>query len=174
VKATIENVVHVEPRVFWEHLFFDPEFNQGLYRELGFQSYEVLSLTRMPDGRMQRSLRAEPPLRGPELLQRHLRGRIYYTEEGTYDPLRGVWEFVNHSSVAAGTTKVSGAIRAEAHPAGMRHVVELALSVSALGLGSLVERTIEKNTRESYRVATQYTNEYARARGLAHASEGSR
>ena len=42
----IENVLRVTPEVFWKHLFFDAEFNDGLYRELGFESYEVLELRR--------------------------------------------------------------------------------------------------------------------------------
>lgn len=161
--------MHVPPASFWEHLFFDAAYNEGLYRELGFRSYEVLSLTRLSDGRVQRTLRAEPPVQGPELLKRSLRGRIYYTEEGTYDPAHGKWEFINHSSVAAGTTKVSGAIRVEPHPQGLRHIVELTIDVMALGLGTLVERAIEKNTRESYRIATAYTNDFARTRGLCSA-----
>lgn len=166
MKATIENVLHVRPEVFWERLFFDADYNQGLYRELGFESYELLSLTREPGGVVRRSLRAEPPLSGPDLLKRSIRGRIYYVEEGSYDPARGSWEFENHTSVAAGTTKVRGRIRAEPHPEGMRHLIELEIEVRALGLGSLVERAIEKSTRESYRLTTAYTNRYAAEHGL--------
>jgi len=166
VLATIESVFRVPPAVFWERLFFDADYNAGLYRELGFESYEVLSLERHADGRVTRSLRAEPPLSGPDLLKRQLRGRIYYVEEGTYDPTRGVWEFVNRTSVAAGTTNISGVITVSPHAEGMSHVVQLDVRVSALGLGTLVERAIEKNTRESYRKTTRYTNDYAEAHGL--------
>jgi len=166
VKATIESVFRVRPDVFWDRLFFDAEYNAGLYRALAFESYEVLSLVRHDDGRIERKLRAEPPLSGPELLKRQLRGRIYYVEEGSYDPTRGVWTFVNRTSVAAGTTQVSGVIEAKPHADGMLHVVELDVRVSALGLGSLVERAIEKSTRESYRVTTAYTNTFAERHGL--------
>ena len=167
MQTTIENVVRVRLDVFWQQLFFDAEYNDGLYRELGFPRYEVLSLERKPSGVVHRVLRAEPPISGPALLQKRLQGRIYYTEEGHYDPARGVWEFVNQTSVAAGTTKVSGSIVAEPHPEGLRHLVMLDVRVSALGLGGLVERAIEKSTRESYRVATAYTNAFAAARGLS-------
>ena len=166
MKAIIESIFRVRPEVFWQRLFFDADYNAGLYRELGFESYEVQSLERLPDGKVRRRLKAEPPLSGPELLRKQLRGRIYYTEEGTYDPDRGVWEFVNHSSVKAGTTSVSGTIRALPHASGMQHVVELDVSVSALGLGGMIERAIEKNTRDSYRVTTAYTNRFAEERGL--------
>ena len=53
--------------------------------------------------------------------------------------MRGVWEFANHTSIAAGTTKVSGTIVAEPHPEGLKHVVALDVRVSALGLGGMVE-----------------------------------
>lgn len=159
--ATIESIFHVAPDVFWSRLFFDAEYNAGLYRQLRFESYEVLALETLADGRIKRSLRAEPPLSGPEMVRKALRGRIYYVEEGTYDPAQGAWTFVNHSSVKAGDTQVSGVIRTLPHPEGMRHVVELEVRVSALGLGSLIERQIEKGTRESYLVTTAYTNAYA-------------
>jgi hypothetical protein len=166
VKATIESVFRVRPDVFWQRLFFDADYNAGLYRALGFESYEVLGLRRHEDGRIERSLRAEPPLSGPDMLKRQLRGRIYYVEEGSYDPARGVWEFVNRTSVAAGSTHVAGVITVAPHAEGLSHVVELDVRVSALGLGSLVERAIEKSTRESYRTTTRYTNEYAAQHGL--------
>jgi hypothetical protein len=166
MQTIIESLFRVTPEQFWQRLFFDAEYNAGLYRELGFESYEVLSLERHPDGRVTRRLKAEPPLSGPALLKRQLRGRIYYTEEGVYDPARQVWEFVNHSSVAAGSTHISGSIQVEPHAEGLRHVVALDIRVTALGLGSMIERAIEKNTRESYRVTTAYTNAFAVQHGL--------
>lgn len=166
MKASIENLLRVRPETFWTRLFFAPDYNEGLYRALRFESYEVLTLETLADGRVRRVLRAEPPLSGPDALKRRLKGRIYYTEDGTYDPARGVWEFVNQSSVSAGSTEIAGSIRVHAHPQGLRHVVELDVRVSAFGLGSLVERAIEKGTRESYRVTTDYTNAFAAERGL--------
>ncbi|HEX5655887.1 MAG TPA: DUF2505 family protein [Polyangiales bacterium] len=167
MQTKIESVFHVAPDVFWSRLFFDAEYNAGLYRALGFESYEVQSLETHADGRIERKLRAEPPLSGPELLRNALRGRIYYVESGTFDPARQVWEFANESSVKAGETRVAGIIHALPHPQGMLHRVELEISVSALGLGSLIEKQIEKSTRESYLVTTTYTNTYAGERGLS-------
>jgi hypothetical protein len=81
-----------------------------------------------------------------------------------------VWEFANESSVKAGDTRVAGVIRALPHARGMRHLVELDISVSALGLGSMIERQIEKSTRESYLLTTTYTNAYAAEHGLLFAA----
>lgn len=169
MQTRIESLFHVAPDVFWTRMFFDEAYNAGLYRALGFESYQVLSLEKHADGRVERKLRAEPPLSGPELLRKALRGRIYYVEHGTYDPALGVWSFANESSVKAGDTRVSGTIRALPHPQGMRHQVELDIRVSALGLGALIEKQIEKSTRESYLVTTTYTNAYAAERELSFA-----
>jgi hypothetical protein len=153
----------VTPERFWQ-LFFDAEFNRQLYRELDFVSYEVQQLERLPDGRVRRVLRAEPPLQAPELVKRRLKGKVFYIEDGTFDPARGVWEFANESSLASDSTRVSGTIRAEPHSEGTLHVVELEIHVSAFGLGGVIERVIEKNTRDSYRVSTAFLNRYARER----------
>ncbi len=167
MQTKIESIFHVAPDVFWARLFFDADYNAGLYKALGFESYEVQSLQTHADGRIERRLRAEPPLSGPEIVRKALRGRIYYVESGSYHPARGVWDFANESSVKAGDTRVAGTIRALPHPDGMLHQVELDIQVSALGLGSLIERQIEKSTRESYVVTTTYTNAYVAEHGLA-------
>lgn len=163
----IENVLHVTPEVFWKHLFFDADFNRALYEQLGFETYEVKELETLPDGRVRRVLRAEPPLNAPALIKDRIKGRVFYIEEGIYDPARGVWEFANESSVASDSTRVSGTIRGEPHAEGMLYIVELEIEVKAFGFGSLVERMIEKNTRDSYRVTTAFTNAYAKERGLS-------
>ena len=130
----IENVLRVTPEVFWR-LFFDADFNRELYEKLGFESYEVKQLETLPDGRVRRVLRAEPPLNAPAMIKDRLKGRVFY---------------------------------AEPHPEGTLHVVELDIVVKAFGFGSVVERMIEKNTRDSYKVTTEFVNRYAEERGLRH------
>ena len=165
MQFTIENVLRVRPDVFWQ-LFFDTAYNEGLYRELRFDSYEVLELERRDDGYVRRKLRAVPPLSGPDFLKKQLRGLVYYVEEGHYDPALDLWTFENHTSLKAGTTQVTGTIRLAPHPEGTLQRVDLDVRVSALGLGGIVERQIEKGTRESYRVAAAYANRYAAEHGL--------
>ena len=165
MQFTIENVLRVKPDVFWQ-LFFDTAYNDGLYRALRFDSYEVLELERRDDGYVRRKLRAVPPLGGPDFLKEKLRGIVYYLEEGHYDPQRDLWEFENHTSVKAGTTKVTGVIRVAPHPEGCLQRVDIDARVSALGFGAMVERQIEKSTRESYRTATAHLNAYAAERDL--------
>ena len=168
MEVRITNLFRVSPEVFWQKLFFDDAYNRGLYQALGFAQCEIQRLETEQDGCVRRVLRAVPPIKAPEVLRKRLEGRLYYLEDGRYDPRSQLWTFKSVPSVAADSTKISGVIRAEPDPAGMRHVVDLSLQVSAFGLGSLIERVIEKNTRESYRLTAEYTNAFA-ARGAASA-----
>src|SRR5262245_21655798 len=94
----IINTFRVSPRVFWQQLFFDEEYNRGLYRALGFPQCEVQKLETLADGRVHRVLRAVPPIKAPEIIRRQLEGRLYYIEEGSYDPRTERWEFENRPS----------------------------------------------------------------------------
>jgi hypothetical protein len=166
MQVRITNVFRVSPRVFWQRLFFDAEYNRGLYQALGFSVCEVQRLETAPDGCVRRVLRAVPPIKAPEVVQRRLEGRLYYLEDGSYDPRTELWTFKSEPSLAPESTKISGVIRAEPDSAGMRHVVDLSVQVSAFGLGSLIERVIEKNTRESYRATAEYTNDFVKRPGF--------
>lgn len=166
MRATFENALHVTPEVFFERLFFDADYNAGLYEKLGFQSYEVTELTELPDGNIRRSLRAEPPIHAPGLVQRRLSGKVYYTESGVFDRREQAWTFETVPSVASSQAQIRGRITLRPHAEGCIHVCELEVNVRAFGLGSMIERSIEQNTRDSYRINTDYTNAFARERGL--------
>lgn len=166
MRARIENVFHITPETFWETLFFDDEYNARLYKELGFAVVEVLALEDLGNGRIRRALRAEPPVNAPDILKKRLKDKLAYEEEGIYDKHAQRWDFTSKSNVAREAAKIGGSITTEPHPEGMLHIVELDVSISALGLGNIIERVIEKNVRESYKVTTRFTNAYAAEKGL--------
>jgi hypothetical protein len=165
MRARIENVFHVTPAVFWEVLFFDDEYNRRLYAELGFDAVEVRSVERLGDGRIRRAIRCEPPVKAPDMLRKRIQNKLAYEEEGTYDPRGPRWDFKSTSNVAPDSTKIGGSIIAQPHAQGMLHVVELDISISVFGLGGMIEKILEKNVRESYRVTTRFTNAYAVEKG---------
>jgi hypothetical protein len=166
MQARIENIFRVTEATFWDVLFFEHEYNARLHKELGFDTYEVRAIEDLGDGKVRRLLRAEPPLKVPEMLRKKLQSRLYYEEEGVYDRLARRWEFSSNTSVARDSTKISGVITTRPHPEGTLHVVELDVRITALGLGSMIEKLVEKNVRESYAVTTRFTNAYAAEKGL--------
>jgi len=166
MKVRIETQLQVTPETFWTRLFFDDEYNRGLYQALGFQAFEVLKLERHQDGRIRRLVRAEPPVKAPEFLKQKLAQRLSYLDDGEFDPRTQTWTFTNESNVAKDSTQIGGTIRAEPTPGGALMVVELDLNVKAFGFGGIAERVIEKNARESYRVTSTYLHDYAGKLGL--------
>ena len=166
MRARIENVFHVTPATFWEVLFFDDEYNNRLYAELGFDAVEVRGVEKLLDGRVRRSIRCEPPVKAPEILKKRIQNKLAYEEEGFYDPRGPRWDFRTISNVAPESTKIGGSITAEPHEHGMLHIVELDINISVFGLGGLIEKVLEKNIRESYRVTTRFTNAYVVEKGL--------
>jgi hypothetical protein len=166
VHAQIVNIIHVTPAVYWEKLFFDPDYHRELYQKLTFPRCDVELLETDAEGRVRRVLRAVPPLHAPEFIQKQLAGKLFYIEDGTYDPKTGLWTFKNDVSVASESVKIRGVIRTEPIRQGLRHVLDLDATVKVFGVGSLFEHLIEKNTRDSYTVMREFTNQFAAKRGL--------
>jgi hypothetical protein len=167
VEVRIVNTLHVSPAQYWERIFFDAEYVRGLYVELAFPVLEVQRLDVAADGTTRRVLRAVPPFAAPEFIRKKLEGRLYYTEDGTYDPRTGRWSFSTAVSVAADKVDIRGVIHTEPSAEGLRHVLDLSAKVSAFGVGPLFERLIAQNTRDSYALMAAFTNRFASQRGMA-------
>lgn len=167
MQTQIVNLMRVTPRTYWERLFFDPEYLHSLYAKLAFPLFEVQRLDVSEDGKKRRVLRAVPPLKAPDFIRKKLEGRLYYIEDGCYDPTSGVWTFSTQVSVASDKVEIRGRIHTEPVATGMRHVLDLQAKVVAFGLGPLFERLIESNTRDSYAVMAAFTDAFALQKGLA-------
>lgn len=167
MEARIVNTLHVSPAAYWERIFFDADYVRGLYVELAFPVLEVQHLSVAPDGTTRRVLRAVPPFSAPEFIRKKLEGRLYYIEDGTYDPRTGRWSFSTQVSVASDKVEIRGVIHTEPSAQGLRHVLDLSAKVAAFGVGPLFERLIEKNTRDSYAQMAAFTNRFASQRGMA-------
>lgn len=166
MESEVRNVLHVAPDVFWARLFFDAGYTEKLYEALEFDRYEVLSERREDNGDVKRVVRGFPPLNAPGIIKRRLGAKLHYDEDGTFDAGRGVWSFRTVPSVVPDQVHIGGEIQLEPHPQGCTHVVRMRTKVTAWGLGPLVERIIDRNTRSSYATFTQFTNAYAAEHGL--------
>ncbi|HEX6242246.1 MAG TPA: DUF2505 domain-containing protein [Polyangiales bacterium] len=167
MEVQIVNTIRVTPPTYWGQLFFDPDYLRGLYVALAFPLCEVQQQSVDTEGRTRRVLRAVPPFSAPDFIRKKLEGRLFYTEDGTYDPRTGRWSFSTAVSVASDKVDIRGVIHTEPVAHGLRHVLDLTAKVSAFGVGPLFERLIEKNTRDSYAVMADFTNRFALERGFA-------
>lgn len=166
MKFQITSIFRVAPAVFWRELFFDADYNRGLYEALGFPHCEVQRLDKEPDGTVHRRLRVVPVIKAPAIIRRKLEDRFFYVEDGSFDPGSQLWSFRTIPSIAPDHTKISGVIHTQPHGSGMEHVLDLSAVVTAFGLGSLFERAVESNTRDSYRRTVEFTDAYAARLGL--------
>jgi hypothetical protein len=166
VKSTIRNIVPVSPETFWERIFFEPAFVAALHVELGFETFEVLELETLPDGRIRRVARAIPPVHAPAALKKRLDQTLSYVDEGVYDPRTHEWSFRTIPGIFADSIYVGGRIYVLAHAQGAEHVCELEARVSVFGIGAMVEKILEKNTRESFAVTARFVSSWADQHGL--------
>jgi hypothetical protein len=167
MKFQITSMFRVSPEIFWRDLFFDADYNAGLYQALGFPHCEVQRLDRAPDGTVHRRLRVVPLIKAPLIIRRKLEDRFFYIEEGTFEPSTRLWRFQTIPSMAPDHTKISGVIHTQPNDkGGMEHVLHLTADITAFGLGTLLERAVESNTRDSYRRTVEFTDAYAARKGL--------
>lgn len=167
MKFQLTHVLSVSPATFWGRLFFDRTYNEHLYQALGFANMQVLELEERADGCVRRLLRAEPPLHVPAILKSKLQGKIFYTEDGIYDPAAQTWVFRSIPSVVPDQVSITGRIQLSPHAKGALHAVEVEARVTAWGVGALIERVIERNTRDSFAITTQFIDRWAAEKGLS-------
>jgi Protein of unknown function (DUF2505) len=168
VHVRIETVLPITPQSFWTRVFFNAEFGRELHQRLGFLRYAVVAEATRPDGCVERTLETEPPMSGPELVQKRIGRALRVTEHGVFDPRTERYRFTHTPAMAASSTRIEGTIHVEPHARGCVEVIDFDVVVSAFGLGSLIERAIEKTTRDSYAEMGRFTAEYAARHGFVH------
>jgi hypothetical protein len=166
VKSTVRNVLPVSPETFWERIFFDAAFVDALHVELGFETFEILEHETLADGRIRRVARAIPPVHAPAALKKRLDQTLSYVDDGVYDPRTREWTFRTIPGVFADSIYVGGRIYVLPHAQGVEHVCELEARVSVFGIGSMIEKILDKNTRESFSVTARFITRWADEHGL--------
>ena len=67
---------------------------------------------------------------------------------------------------SADSIYVGGRIYVQPHPQGAEHICELEACVSVFGIGSMVEKILDKNTRDSFGVTARFVARWAEQHGL--------
>jgi hypothetical protein len=168
VKFTIRDVFNTDVDTYWSRIFFDPEYNERLYKEgLDFAGYELIELTGEPGERRTRKLRTEPKSDAPAVVRKLIGDSLTYTETGQWDPAKKLWTYSIVTSKLADRLRIGGRLWAE--PKGdkkMERVAEIEIEVKILVGSGTIEKFIEKTTRESYVKATAFTNQFIADKGL--------
>lgn len=146
---------------FSEAVYFDPQYHDGLYRELRFRSWEVVE-HREEDGRVH-EVRIKKPERDLPAAVRKALGveAIEYREEVSYDRRSLSYTFRVIPNVLPGKIRIEGCYHL--FPAGEGRCVrevEMEIEVKVFGVGSLVERHLAEDLRHSYDVAAAFTRRW--------------
>jgi len=157
----IENVLHMPPERFWE-LFFDSNYNQAMYYGcLQFSHFDIPRLEYLENGRIERDLEGVPPYHAPAAVKKLINGALILREKGYFDASEQRWYFHTTPSVLPKRVTVKGYLHAVPHDSGAMHIMDVTAEVRLWGVGGLVERTIESNTREQTGKMIEFTNQYA-------------
>ena len=167
-RFTIRDIFNTDLDTYWERIFFDPEYNERIYREaLGFKSFSILEQTGGPGERRTRSMRTEPAADAPAVVRKLIGDSLSYTESGTYDPATKIWTYSIVSSALSEKLKIGGRLWAE--PKGdkqIERIAEVNIEAKIFGVGGAIESFVEKTTRDSYVKATAFTNRFIAEKGL--------
>ena len=147
VTATFD--IRCPPAAVWD-LFLDRAYLEALYLgELRFNGLEVLEI-----GASSRKLRIVPRLALPAALQKLVGDSFAYEDHATLDRDHGVWTWKMVQPADARGKKAlvttSGVIRVEPAGEGCRRTDTVTVEAHVLGLGGMIESTVEKEIRGSW------------------------
>jgi hypothetical protein len=166
MKFTLRHPYAIEPEAFWRDVFFDPAYNEALYRgALQFERFEVVEETSPPDGRRTRKAAVTPKLDAPAPIKKVIGDSISYVEDGRLELARPSWVSRITPSKLADKAKISAEMWLErTGPGQSDRVAEFDIEVKIFGIGGLFEKFLEKTMRESYQRAADFTNQWIRER----------
>lgn len=167
MKYRISHIINTDPDTFWKRIFFDDAYNDALYRQhLGFK-YQVLESQERPDGTLYRRVETCPNVEIPAAVRKVVGDVISYVEQGTFDPKTG--RYVVEVIPSAVPDKIKTHAEAWVEDRGNKRcerIIDLTNEVKIFGVGKLVEKHIEQQTRKSYDEAANFTNRWIAEQGL--------
>lgn len=168
MKYTIRHTFNTDVDTFWGKLFFDPAYNETLFREhLGFSIYRVLELDQRPDGSVKRRVECAPKVEIPAVAKKVIGDSTSYVEEGVFDPKTK--RFSVDVQPKMGGDRIKTHVTMWVEPRGekkVERIVEVDNTVKVFGVGGVIEKFIEQQTRASYDASAGFTNQWIADKGL--------
>lgn len=168
MRYTIRHTFNTDQDTFWNKVFFDKAYNEALFKQhLKFRQYDLLSLDNRPDGNVERKVLCVPNVEIPAAARKILGETAGYTEVGRFDAKTKRFSADVIPKVGADTIKTKVTMWVE--PRGdkkVERVCEVDNTVKVFGLGKVLEAFIEKQTRDSYDAAAEFTNRWIADKGL--------
>lgn len=150
--AEIHHVYECDEDTFWSDILFDQDFNRRLFLEhLAFEQWEVARFEES-DSEIRREVVIRPVTGDlPKPLVALVGDNLGFREEGVFDKQRRRYTFSIIPNRLRDKLHISGEIHVEPRD-GQRseRFVRLEVEAKIFGLGSVIEKRIIADTRESY------------------------
>ena len=164
MRTTITNRISATTSEFWAS-YLDEDATRRLYADgLQFDSVEVRTDGHHSSEQQTRELHYAPRLHMPAPIKRALGARLRIVERGTFTPSDsaggGRWTFQVFPSALTEKISISGSVTAEPDNGALRRVTELDIRVPIFGVGGVMEKFIEKTTRENCRKSAEWLNRH--------------
>lgn len=147
-------------------LFLDEEFNRAFYVDsLGLRSYRVLELCGQPDGTIRRRVEAMSDWHLPAFARHLVPDAPPVIEDGVWDPSTFSYSADFRPLTQVDSVKQEVRLKMRLIPKGDKQTIreiDYSVSVSAFGLGSLVEQVYVRGVRTTIEPAVQFMNQWIR------------
>ena len=162
MKFTLRHPYSIEPEAFWRDVFFDPAYNEALYRKaLQFEAFKVIEETQGPDGRRARKMSVTPKIDAPGPIKSLLGDSVSYVEDGHLDLAKPSWVVKVLPSKLADKSSIRSEMWLErTGPGQSDRVANFEIEVKIFGIGGLVEKAAEKNMREGWETAAGWMRKW--------------
>ena len=159
MNKTIKHRFAVSKKSFWEDVYFNGEYTQGLFLEgMNCESFEVLSESGSLDTKLERKIKSTPRVDMPKALKKVLGDAISYTESGLYDSSTGRYCFEVKTSALPDKIKISGIYWVEEVDENeVERICELTFEVKVFGVGKMIEQFIAKQYVDNQEKAATFT-----------------
>ena len=163
MQLRVEHTIDLPANQFFDHIYFNEDFNHQLFEELGFKERVVLEQVDQGDTILRR-VRQVPQRDIPGPFQKALRGAsLGYEEETLYYKLLQRADIVVISTIKPDTVKISGTFWIE--PDGSdrcKRLFEVDVKVNIFAMGPMAEKLILADIAKGHDKSADVTNRYIR------------
>lgn len=157
MKFVVRESVECDEATFWE-VFASPEYIEATSEASGSQA-EVTAQDGAPPGEFTRTVRLTSPVDAPGPVKKLIGETQTVVDDGRYDPAAGTWTYTITPDTLADKIRISGVISLEGGADGsVVKANQVEVSVKIFGIGGLVEKSVESQTRKKEKLIAAAMN----------------
>lgn len=151
MKVKTSHTFPVKPDTFWHDVYFNKEYNKTLYMEqIRAEAYDLLEFNETDD-EIRRKVRIVPEQKAPTIIQKIIRGKFSYIEEGIFSKKEKIYRFTIIPSIKAEKINISGEVTVVSEGEGsITRTINLDLKTDIFGIGGQIEKFVGGEINKGY------------------------